>query len=154
MIVALLFWVLTLSCCGFAAVYGGRAGRRIAMLYVAACMATAAAWFAQLNWQHTHYAIFAVDSTLLAALIVVAFRSDRWFPIWFAGFHVVAVASHLASIVAPGFAPKVYFLLQGFWSLPMLLSLVIGVSLDRRAGIVDDTVDRSAGGRRWSSVGT
>jgi len=139
MIVALLFWGLTLTCCGFAAGYGGWAGRWIAGLYVAACLGTLAALLTQLDWHHTHYAIFAVDTALLVALIAVALRSDRWFPVWFAGFHLVAVISHLASIVAPGFAPKIYFLLQGFWSVPMLFTLALGVALDRSGGINDDT---------------
>lgn len=148
MLAASLFWGLTLTCCGFAAAYGGRAGRQVAALYVLACLATMAAWLVQLAWTHTHYAIFAVDCALLVALVAVALGSDRWFPTWFAGFHLVAVVSHLASIIAPGFAPKVYFLLQGFWSVPMLLSLVIGVALDRRQGIKDEpATDRMAGQR-------
>ena len=142
MLIALLFWGLTLTCCGFAAGYGGRAGRWIAGLYVAACLGTMAAFQMQSDWHHTHYATLAVDVALLVALVAVVLRSDRWFPVWFTGFHLVAVLSHLASIAAPGFAPKVYFLLQGFWSVPMLVTLALGVALDHRGGITDDTAFR------------
>ena len=101
-----------------------------------------AAFQMQSDWHHTHYATLAVDVALLVALLAVVLRSDRWFPVWFTGFHLVAVLSHLASIAAPGFAPKVYFLLQGFWSVPMLVTLALGVALDHRGGITDDTAFR------------
>jgi len=135
--VALLFWSLVLLCGGFAAAYGGRAGRRIALIYFAACLATSWVTRDELAWLHPHLPAFAVDLVLLGALGWVALRSDRWFPVWFTGLHLVAVTSHLASIVAPEFSPRVYFLVQALWSIPMLLTLAIGVALDRRAGIAD-----------------
>ena len=137
MTVALLFWSLVLLCGGFAAAYGGRAGRFIALLYFAACIATSWVTRDDLAWLHPHVPAFTVDLVLLGGLGWVALRSDRWFPIWFAGLHLVAVTSHLASIVAPAFSPRVYFLVQAVWSIPMLLTLAIGVALDRRAGISD-----------------
>lgn len=143
---ALLFWALTLTCCAFAAAYGGRAGRAIAALYILACAATVGAWFLERDWTRTHVATFAVDALLLVALLRVALASDRWFPIWFTGFHLVAVVSHLASYIAPGFLLEIYFLLQAFWSIPMLLALVIGVALDRQGGVRDEP--RAASGAR------
>jgi hypothetical protein len=137
MTVALLFWGLVLLCGGFAAAYGGRAGRHIALIYFAACVATSWVTRDNLAWLHPHYPAFGVDLALLGALSWVALRSDRWFPIWFTGLHLVAVTSHLASIIAPGFSPRVYFLVQAVWSIPMLATLATGVALDRRAGIAD-----------------
>jgi hypothetical protein len=135
--IALLFWGLVLLCGGFAATYGGRAGRHIALIYFAACLATSWVTRDDLAWLHPHLPAFGVDLALLGALGWVAFRSDRWFPVWFTGLHVVAVTSHLASIVVPDFSPRVYFLVQALWSVPMLLTLAIGVALDRRAGVAD-----------------
>jgi hypothetical protein len=138
MMIVLSFWALTLLCCGFAAACGGRDGRRIAVIYVLGCVATVAAWFVESDWSQTHLATFAVDSVLLIAFWWVALRSDRWFPLWIAGFHLVTVVSHLASFIAPGYAFKLYFFLQGFWSVPMLLALAAGVALDWRAGLRDE----------------
>lgn len=144
MLVALSFWILTLLCCGFAAAFGGRSGRAIAIIYVVAVSATALATRDPKAWADPHLPALAVDLVLLAGLLWVTLRADRWFPLWFTGFHLVAVVSHLASIVAPGFAPKLYFLLQSLWSLPMLLTLVIGITLDRQAGIGDEPGPRAA----------
>ncbi|PKP91113.1 MAG: hypothetical protein CVT77_13160 [Alphaproteobacteria bacterium HGW-Alphaproteobacteria-16] len=138
MIVALSFWFLMLICCGFAAAFGGRSGRAIALVYTLNVIAT---WLVTGNaeaWRNPHLAAMLVDTALLIALIWIALRSDRWFPIWFAGLHLVATLSHLASALAPGFAPKIYFLLQSLWSLPMLVILVLGVARDRIRGVRDE----------------
>jgi hypothetical protein len=142
MIVALLFWTLMILCCGFAAAFGGRSGRAIAFFYLLNIVATWAVTRDPQAWRAPHLAALLVDAALLVALIWVALRSDRWFPIWFAGFHMVAVASHFGSVITPGFAPRIYFFLQALWSVPMLLSLVIGISLDRRQGIIDESRSR------------
>ncbi|WP_447726027.1 hypothetical protein [Sphingomonas koreensis] len=144
MLVALSFWALTLLCCSFAALFGGKSGRAIAIIYVGAVAATALATRDPQAWADPHLPALAVDLALLGALIWVVLHSNRWFPLWFTGFHLVAVVSHLASALAPGFAPKLYFLLQSLWSVPMLLTLVIGITLDRQAGIGNEPEPRQA----------
>ncbi|RYG88963.1 MAG: hypothetical protein EON59_02710 [Alphaproteobacteria bacterium] len=138
MIIALAFWTLVLLSCGFAFLFGGVDGRRISIVYVAACLATLGALLVQADWSRTHWPTFAVDMVLLFLLWRIALRSRRWFATWFTGLHLVAVVSHAASMVVSSYAFKLYFFLQGFWSVPMLLTLVIGVELDRRAGLGDD----------------
>jgi hypothetical protein len=59
--------------------------------------------------------------------------SRRYWPIWMTGFHLVAVASHISTLIAPGFTPEIYRALAGVWAIPILLSLLLGVELDRRA---------------------
>ena len=137
MIVALLFWGLLLACCGFASAYGGWAGRAVSLAYLLAVLATIPASLVDTDWSDPQLAVLGVDAALLAALIWTALRSDRWFPVWFAGFHLVAVISHVASILAPGYAAKVYFIFQSIWTVPMLMTLVIGVARDRHARITD-----------------
>jgi hypothetical protein len=137
MLIALSFWLLTALCCGYAAMAGGRDGRRVALAYIVGCLATLLAWFVQRDWTHTHYATFLVDALLLPIFWSIALRSDRWFPIWITGFHLVSVVSHVASLLVSHYAFKLYFFLQSFWSVPMLVILTIGVAIDRRQGLVD-----------------
>ncbi|MBB4101477.1 hypothetical protein [Sphingomonas kyeonggiensis] len=136
--IALSFWALTLLCCAIAARYGGRHGIRIAIVYLLGCLATVPAAFLDRDWHHTALATFAVDAVVLMALWWVALKADRWFPLWVAGFHVVTVTSHIASLFVPGYMFEFYFVLQGFWSVPMLLVMAGGALLDRRAGVVDE----------------
>lgn len=146
MLVASLFWALTFLCCGFAALFGGRAGRRIATITIMAVLATSLVTLDERSWLEPQIPALLVDATLFVGLCWIALRSDRWFPIWYAGLQLVAVASHFGSILAPGFAPKLYFLLQSVWALPMYVALIAGVILDRRAGICDEPVVRPAVG--------
>ncbi len=149
--IALSFWALTLLCCATAARYGGRHGIRTAIVYFLGCLATVPAAFLDRDWHHTAMATFAVDGVVLIAIWWVALRADRWFPIWVAGFHVVTVASHIASMFVPGYIFELYFVLQGFWSVPMLLVMAVGPLLDRRAGVVDEPAagDRP---REWGAA--
>lgn len=132
--VPLLFWLLVFACCGVGARYGGRTGRWVAAIYVLACLATLVAWWSLSDWRRTHIPTFCIDLVLLVVLVAVVLKSRRWFPIWMCGFHLIAVLSHLASLFVSGYAFKVYFLLQGFWSVPILFAFAIGAVLDHRAG--------------------
>lgn len=137
MLVALLFWSLAVLCCGFAALYGGRSGRLVATAVILAAVATPLASNRN-SWLAPNLGVLAVDAILLIILIWIATGSDRWFPVWVAGLQLVGVIFHLGSVAAPGFAPDVYFLLQAFWAIPVLMTLAIGVALDRNAGIRDE----------------
>lgn len=137
MIVALLFWLLVVVCCGIGTYYGGRTGRWLTFSYVLNLLGTLAALRLQPDWRHTHLPTFTVDALLMVALVWIAWNSRRWFVIWFAGLHLVALSSHVASLFVPTFLYKTYFLLQAFWAIPMLLSFAIGAMMDHRAKVND-----------------
>lgn len=131
-----------LLCCGYGALFGGRDGRWVALVYISAVALTVPAQMLQRSWGDTHWPVFLVDLCLFLGLYGIAMRSRHYWPVWMAGFHLITMTTHLASAVAPSFAAKVYFGLATFWAVPKLLIILIGVSLDRRAGItvhVDDT---------------
>ncbi len=66
----------------------------------------------------------------------MALRSRSYWPLWMAAFHLISVTTHAATIAQPELRPIIYFALQSFWSLPLLLVMVAGIMLDRRAGIL------------------
>jgi hypothetical protein len=49
------------------------------------------------------------------------------------GFHLVAVVSLFATMVTPNVTPRLYKAIESFWAIPILLTMLIGVELDRRA---------------------
>jgi hypothetical protein len=51
------------------------------------------------------------------------------------GFHLVAVVTHFSTLLTPDFTPRIYRALESVWAIPVLLSLLIGVEKDRRAGL-------------------
>lgn len=133
MIIAVLFWLLVLVTCSHAAALGGRDGRWAAFLVIAASLLTLPATLLGRGWGRTELAILMVDLMLLIGLYALMLRSRRYWPIWMVGFHLVAVASHLGTILVPTFSPAIYRALGSLWAIPMLVTMMVGIELDRKA---------------------
>jgi hypothetical protein len=95
------------------------------------------------GWSQTNYPLFVVDGIYLAALYALAVLSRRFWPIWSAGFQLLSVLTHVATLLDPFTPPQLYRALESFWALPILITMVIGVSLDRRAGLAYSTKEYS-----------
>jgi len=130
--IGLLFWLLTFVGCAYAAALGGRDGRWAALLIIGASVLTIPATRLGSNWARTEYLILAVDLLLLIGLYVLALHSRRYFPIWMAGLHLIAVLTHISTLVAPHYAPQIYRALESLWAIPMTLCMMWGIHLDRR----------------------
>lgn len=132
-----LFWALTLLACGFVAVSGGRDGRWAVLLIICASLLTIPATRLGQQWARTEHLILAVDLALLVGLYALALRTRRHFPMWMAGFQLIAVTTHLSTFIAPAFTPAIYRAMESLWAVPITLSMVLGVALDRRSGLLD-----------------
>lgn len=119
-----------LMCVGYASLVGGRTGRSGSVIFLAAAAWTALATTVDPSWASTSYAVFAVDSGCLLALIALAVHSTRFWPIWAVGFQTVAVATHLATLWMPDIVPKAYQALLSFWAIPILWVMVAGTRKD------------------------
>lgn len=125
-------------CLTYAAWFGGRTGRAGASIFAAATLGTALGTMLKPNWADTSYAVFAVDTACLFALILLACNSSRYWPIWATGFQIVAVATHIATLWIPDIVPVAYQALLSFWSIPILGIMVAGTKMDmaqRDAGV-------------------
>lgn len=127
-----IFATLVAFACGTAAFLGGSAGRWTALLYVSAYLSTTAASFVNWRWTSPNYLVFAIDFALLVGLYVVALRSQRHWPLWLVGLHLLTVSAHLSAMLAPSFASRMYFILEVIWSVPKMGVLLIGVLIDWR----------------------
>lgn len=76
--------------------------------------------------------ILAVDTLLLAFLLVLALVSDRFWPIWAAGFQIVGTLVHVARFVDIGIWPNAYATAEAFWAYPVLAALACGTWLEAR----------------------
>jgi hypothetical protein len=76
--------------------------------------------------------ILGIDLALLVFLIVLALRSDRFWPLWAAGFQVVGTTIHLATFVEVDIWPPAYMTAQSFWAWPVLAALLAGTWLEAR----------------------
>jgi len=126
-----LFWLLTLVACGYAVALGGRSGRWAAALVIAASLLTIPATRLGQGWEGPEALIFLVDLGLLAGLYHLSLRTDRYFPIWMTGFHLLAVLTHLSTLAAPDFTPQIYRAAESLWAIPMAIAMMWGITLDR-----------------------
>ena len=133
MLIGLLYWSLVLLCCGHAALFGGRDGRWAAILFLVATALTIPAGRLGRAWGETELLVLGVDLMFLGSMYALMLSSRRYWPIWMVGFHLVAVVTHLSTMVTPEFTPRIYRAMGSFWAIPVLLSLLIGVEMDRRA---------------------
>jgi hypothetical protein len=130
-----LFTILLFGSCAYAWIAGGSEGRWIALMIVGAAVLSVPASYLDHGWSHTQIPVFGVDLMLLAGLVAMALRSRSYWPLWMVAFHLISVTTHAATIAQPALRPLIYFALQSFWSLPLLLAMVAGIMLDRRAGM-------------------
>ena len=59
-------------------------------------------------------------------------RSDRFWPLYAAGFQIVGTTIHLARLVDSGVFHSAYAFAQIFWAYPVLLALAAGTWLEAR----------------------
>ncbi|RAK59482.1 hypothetical protein DJ021_06530 [Phenylobacterium hankyongense] len=74
--------------------------------------------------QGTEWGILVIDVALLGLLIWITLRSDRYWPIFAAGFHLLAVLTHLARIVDAKVSGWAYITAEIIWG--YLLAAAIG----------------------------
>ena len=70
--------------------------------------------------------VMIIDSALLAVLVFIALKSDRWWPMWACGFHAMSVVLHLTVIIDPKVWGRAYFVAIGAFSYLALAALFFG----------------------------
>lgn len=130
MMFRLLFLSMLLVTCGIAFWKGHNSEKWTAVLLIAAAVASLV--FETRAFYGTETGVLVIDLMLLAYLMVLAFQSDRFWPLWAAAFQVVGTSIHLASIVDSAIWPAAYATAQVFWAYPVLLALGAGTWLEAR----------------------
>lgn len=114
---------------------GDRHDRKIILLIAAAAIATTVVHvvFATKTAIAT---VFGIDLLLLLAVARYALSCERYWPLWFAGFHAAALAISLTSLLLSADLSWVVLRLGSFWSVAALAAMTIGLLLDRRNDIL------------------
>lgn len=73
-----------------------------------------------------------IDAVGLAVSLGVALAANRFYPLWFASFQVVAMSAHLAREVVEGIAPIAYYMMYVGPSYFQMCVLAIGIWLHHR----------------------
>lgn len=124
---AWIYYIFLLSCCGYA-IWQGTCSEYIgaAIMIIGSFSSLAVGSLLGAQWTGLEPEIFFIDIVALIALIWLSLRSDRFWPMWAAAFHLLALSIHAAMVVAPQIKPWAFATGSVFWAYPMLLALAIG----------------------------
>lgn len=67
-----------------------------------------------------------VDLAVFAGFLLVALRSDRFWPLWIAGLQLTAILGHLMKVADAQLFARAYGAALVFWAYPMLMILAVG----------------------------
>lgn len=129
-VIALAFWISLLSAGALIALSASRPAQFFFCAILGATALTAISDLS-LSQEALGYAYIAIDSALLAIALLFVMKSSSYWPIWFSGFQSITVASEVAKITHSGMQVGMYLDVAGFWSIPALIFMVVGVNLDR-----------------------
>jgi hypothetical protein len=116
--------------CGIAWKWGGLDERLAAGGFFAATIATN---LADTNaFVRTESGMMVVDILLFFGLLVLALRSDRFWPMWAAAFQLVGTMFHFASMTETGDFRWAYYIALAFWTYPVFIALGLGTWLEGR----------------------
>ncbi len=106
---------------------GGRDERVVAAI----CLVGTVASLASMSPLITRYddmdtGLALVDLAVLAGFIVVALQSNRFWPLWIAGFQLTTIFGHGLKLLDGNLLPRAYGASLQFWVYPILLVLVVG----------------------------
>jgi hypothetical protein len=122
-----LYYIFLFACCGYAILRGARweyCGATIMILGSLSTLAVARSFGT--SWATLEVGIFAIDIVAFFALIWLSLKSNRFWPMWATAFHLLALTTHMTTIVAPQITAWALGTGAVFWAYPMLLALAIG----------------------------
>jgi hypothetical protein len=122
-----LFWTLLFVSCGYALWRGRKYEQLSALVFITASIVSVLAR-SPLHERYlgVEYSDLIIDTFVLISLILIALRSDRFWPLWVAGLQLTISMSHLLKWIEPDLLPQAYAAAERFWSYPTLLILFAG----------------------------
>jgi len=140
------FIALLVLCTAYALVAGGAPERIAAVLYLLSCGATYWSGLEAGRWLEIEFSTFIIDVVTFALFCLLAFRTDRFWPIWVSALLGLGVLGHLARAVEPDMFWWAYAVSLTIWSYPILALIALGAWTHRRRAQLETTNALSS---RW-----
>lgn len=118
------FAVILLAVSGFAFWKGGPNEKAGAVAMLMAWVTTIS--ILEITNRSANVPIALIDIALLAVLVALIFRSDRAWPIWATGFHLLSMTSHFLFLLGLSEVPAAYRLALLAASFGVAISLAVG----------------------------
>lgn len=95
------------------------------------------------DWKAPQWADLGVDTVYLIVMLWVAFKSNRRWPLWTAGFQIIDVAIYLAFMVDGHIDAWATYTAITIWSYLILIAIVVGILTPPRPPATAAPVARS-----------
>ncbi|MEA3031701.1 MAG: hypothetical protein QOG13_3026 [Sphingomonadales bacterium] len=129
----IVFFAIFFAACGYALWRGGAPERAVAACFLVAGLATPLLDLPQVQrFYSVAIGVFAIDLLLLAALLAIALRADRFWPMLVASLQAIIIIAHLVKFANPELIRRAYAMMIALWTYPQLLLLVAGTVRHRR----------------------
>ncbi len=130
MVLQLLSTAVLFGCCFIALRWGANEERYTAIGFIIAVVASNLV--SDGSYTHTESGVLIVDVAAFCGLLILALRSDRFWPMWAAAFQMVGMMVHFASIPQSGNFSWAYYVALIFWTYPVFIALAAGSWLEGR----------------------
>lgn len=129
---------LLISCAGYA-LWRGRGDERVA---AAVCLLATALSHVILHspvgrFQQLETGILAIDVLALLGFVAIALWSQRFWPLWVAGFQLTSLLAHFARVSKIDLVPVAYAAAERFWSYPILIIIAVGAWRQHRRMLIE-----------------
>jgi hypothetical protein len=123
----LIFSALLFPICLYALWRGGRDERLVASLCLVGTLATMLAVSpVAVRYRGVEGGMALVDLGVLAGFVTVALTSQRFWPLWVAGFQLTTAFGHGLKAIDANLLPQAYGAALQFWAYPILIILAVG----------------------------
>lgn len=127
-----LFGLFLSLACGYAIWRGGAPERIVGGAMLSSFVATLFAHADYgLRFSNVETGVLVIDTMLMVALLFVALRADRGWPLALAGLHLCTMGAHVVRLIDPDMIRVTYALMIAVWSYPMLFGLLVGTHRHR-----------------------
>lgn len=130
MILQIIATSVLLGCCAIALIWGASEERYTSIGIAVAVLASN--FVSDGSYAHTESGVLIVDIAVFCGLLLLALRSDRYWPMWAAAFQLVGTMVHFASIPQSGNFAWAYYVALIFWTYPVFIALAAGTWLEGR----------------------
>jgi len=121
------YWLLLIAVAGYAFVRGRGDERAAASICVVATLATMIVNSPLTQrFARVESGVLAVDFLTLAAFTAIALRSNRFWPLWVAGFQLTSTSAHALKAIHFSLIPQVYAAAERLWVYPIFLAIIVG----------------------------
>lgn len=123
----LLYWTLLLFTCALVFLRGRRDEQIAALVAFGGSVVTLLTHtIVDVRYVDVEQGDLLIDLAVLIAFVGLALYSDRFWPLWVAGFQLTSSLAHFLKAVEPGLIPQAYAAAARIWSYPILIIILIG----------------------------